>query len=38
MHVALLLAWNLVYQAPLVAVIAAAMFGKTELLARFEGR
>jgi len=31
-HVALLVAWNLVYQAPLVAVIAAAMFGRHEQL------
>lgn len=32
LHVALLVAWNLVYQAPLVAVITAAMFGKHEQL------
>ena len=31
-HVALLVAWNLLYQALLVAVIVAALFGKHELL------
>lgn len=31
-HVALLVLWNLVYQAPLVAVLAAAVLGKHELL------
>lgn len=31
-HVALLVMWNVLYQAPLVAVIAAALFGKHELL------
>ncbi|MGO3211264.1 MAG: hypothetical protein ACTIJK_15875 [Brachybacterium sp.] len=31
-HVALLVLWNLVYQLPLVAVLAAALFGKHEQL------
>lgn len=31
-HVALLVLWNLLYQAPLVAVLIAAVFGKHELL------
>lgn len=33
LHIALLVGWNLLYQAPLVAVITAALFGKHEQLA-----